>query len=142
MRRRTQAAGPGTPSNELAPRADLQHLLDAALGVGGETSAFEFKEQLDIQRDDHKIRLVKAIGAFANTDAGGHIWIGISDSRLQTWLRGTHHGVSGKHLQAYLDEFVFRFNRRRTPMAAFQSLLGLGSHERGTTYAELVRPPA
>src|SRR3954452_22538779 len=29
------------------------------------------------------------------------------------WLLGTHHGaVSGKHLQAYLDEYVFRFNRR------------------------------
>lgn len=29
------------------------------------------------------------------------------------WLLGTHHGaVSTKHLQAYLDEFVFRFNRR------------------------------
>jgi transposase-like protein len=48
---------------------------------------------------------------------------------LKTWLRGTHHGVDSKHLQAYLDEFVFRFNRRRTPMAAFQSLLGLtGAH--------------
>ena len=41
---------------------------------------------------------------------------------LKTWLRGTHHGVESKHLQAYLDEFTFRFNRRRTPMAAFQSL--------------------
>ena len=48
---------------------------------------------------------------------------------LKTWLRGTHHGVEAKHIQAYLDEFVFRFNRRRTPMAAFQSLLGLtGAH--------------
>jgi transposase-like protein len=29
------------------------------------------------------------------------------------WLLGTHHGaVSEKHLPAYLDEFVFRFNRR------------------------------
>jgi transposase-like protein len=29
------------------------------------------------------------------------------------WLLGTHHGaVSRKHLQAYLDEYVFRFNRR------------------------------
>ena len=29
------------------------------------------------------------------------------------WLLGTHHGaVSQKHLQAYLDEYVFRFNRR------------------------------
>ena len=56
---------------------------------------------------------------------------------LKTWLRGTHHGVGNKHLQAYLDEFTFRFNRRRTPMAAFQSLLGLtGAHE-PTTYKML-----
>jgi transposase-like protein len=45
---------------------------------------------------------------------------------LQTWLRGTHHGVDRKNLQPYLDEFTFRFNRRGVPMAAFQTLLGLG----------------
>jgi hypothetical protein len=28
-------------------------------------------------------------------------------------------------LTAYLDEFVFRFNRRRTRHAAFRSLLGI-----------------
>jgi len=56
---------------------------------------------------------------------------------LQTWLRGTHHGVSHKHLQAYLDEFAFRFNRRRTPMAAFQALLGLGGIHGPTTYSQL-----
>jgi transposase-like protein len=34
-------------------------------------------------------------------------------SLAKRWLLGTHHGaVSKKHLQAYLDEFVFRFNRR------------------------------
>jgi transposase-like protein len=60
---------------------------------------------------------------------------------LQTWIRGTHHGVSGKHLQAYLDEFVFRFNRRRTPMAAFQTLLGLGSQHTSPTYRTLVDKP-
>jgi transposase-like protein len=35
-------------------------------------------------------------------------------SLLKRWLMGTHQGaVSEKHLQAYLDEFVFRFNRRK-----------------------------
>ncbi len=38
---------------------------------------------------------------------------------------GVYHGLRRKHLQAYLDEFVFRFNRRRTPAAAFERLLGL-----------------
>jgi len=34
-------------------------------------------------------------------------------SLLKRWLLGTHQGaVDPKHLQAYLDEYVFRFNRR------------------------------
>lgn len=43
---------------------------------------------------------------------------------LQTWLNGTQRGVDAKYLQNYLDEFVFRFNRRKTPMAAFPNALG------------------
>jgi len=36
-------------------------------------------------------------------------------SNLKRWLLATHGGaVKPKHLQAYLDEFVFRYNRRRT----------------------------
>ena len=31
---------------------------------------------------------------------------------LKTWLEGTYHGVSKKHMQAYLNEFVCRYNRR------------------------------
>ena len=58
-------------------------------------------------------------------------------SNLKTWLAGTHHGVSPKHLPHYVNEFVFRFNRRRTPMAAFQSLLGLTAQHPPTTYKML-----
>ena len=36
-------------------------------------------------------------------------------SLLKRWLLGTHgSAVSMKYLQAYLDEYVFRYNRRRT----------------------------
>ena len=57
---------------------------------------------------------------------------------LQQWLIGTYHGVGRHHLQVYLDEFVFRHNRRKTPMAAFQTLLGLGT-SRGPTPGSLIR---
>ena len=57
---------------------------------------------------------------------------------LQQWLIGTYHGVSKAQLQAYLDEFVFRHNRRKTPAAAFQTLLGLGTGREATEY-ELIR---
>ena len=36
-------------------------------------------------------------------------------SLLKRWLLGTHQGaVQERHLQAYLDEYVFRFNRRKS----------------------------
>jgi len=60
-------------------------------------------------------------------------------SNLKTWLLGTHHGVGRKHLPHYLNEFVFRFNRRHTPMAAFQTLLGLAGQHTPTTYKMLYR---
>ena len=56
---------------------------------------------------------------------------------LQQWLIGTHHGVSRDQPQAYLDEFVFRHNRRRQPMAAFQTLLGLGTARKPTPYKQI-----
>lgn len=56
---------------------------------------------------------------------------------LKTWIEGTHHGVSKKHMQAYVNEFVFRHNRHRTPMAAFQTVLGLAAQTKGLTYADL-----
>jgi hypothetical protein len=36
-------------------------------------------------------------------------------SLLKLWLLGTHQGgVSPEHLDAYLDEFTFRLNRRKS----------------------------
>jgi len=58
-------------------------------------------------------------------------------SNLKTWLNGIHHGVSAKHLQAYLNEFTFRFNRRFYPFNAFRSLLGIGGNMEAPTFAEL-----
>lgn len=59
-------------------------------------------------------------------------------SNLKSWLRGTHRSVGNEHLQVYLDEFTFRYNRRATPMAAFQSLLGLGAQQAPATYRQIV----
>lgn len=56
-------------------------------------------------------------------------------SNLKAWLGGTHHGaVSPQHLQTYLNEFTFRFNRRFYPFNAFRSLLGIGTNGEGPTY--------
>ena len=59
-------------------------------------------------------------------------------SNLKTWLLGTHHGaVGGKHMQAYLNEYCYRFNRRGNVFAAFQRLLGIAAQVRGPEYDQL-----
>jgi len=59
-------------------------------------------------------------------------------SNLKTWLKGTFHGrVEPKHLQAYLNEFTFRFNRRFYKGKAFNRALGLATEFTSPTYEEL-----
>jgi hypothetical protein len=55
-------------------------------------------------------------------------------ANLKSWLRGCHKGVSEKHLQSYVNEFVFRFNRRFYPFNAFRSLLGISGQAVAPTY--------
>jgi transposase-like protein len=55
------------------------------------------------------INLARSWGDAALRLPAIHLVFGLA----KRWLLGTHHGaVSAKHLQAYLDEYVFRFNRR------------------------------
>lgn len=58
-------------------------------------------------------------------------------ANLKSWLDGTFHGVGKQHVQAYLNEFMFRFNRRFYRAVSFRTLLGLGSLRLGPTYRSL-----
>lgn len=61
-------------------------------------------------------------------------------SNLKSWLIGIHHGVEPKYLQAYLDEYVFRFNRRAFPMSSFRSLFEILLAKKPLTLAKLKKP--
>jgi transposase-like protein len=39
-------------------------------------------------------------------------WLHIVISNIKAFLNGTYHGVGRKHMQLFLDEFCYRFNRR------------------------------
>ena len=47
-------------------------------------------------------------------------------SLLKRWAMGVYHGLRKKHAESYLQEFVYRFNRRRHYRSSFERLLGLG----------------
>lgn len=76
-------------------------------------------------------RIVEGKGAgFVNSVPHAHVAMG----NCKAWLIGTHKGVWPRHLAAYLDEFVFRYNRRHNLPLAFQTLLGLGVNRGPTAY--------
>lgn len=66
-------------------------------------------------------------------------------SLTKRWLEGTHQGaVQFEHLQAYLDEFIFRFNRRnaRHRGLLFLRLLEQAVQVKPVRYTDLVATPA
>jgi predicted RNA-binding Zn-ribbon protein involved in translation (DUF1610 family) len=69
-------------------------------------------------------------------------WVHRVFSNLKTWALGVYHGLRRNHIRTYLDEFVFRFNRRRTRHAAFRTLLGIGVAIAPVTYKMLIKPDA
>lgn len=69
-------------------------------------------------------------------------WVHRVFSNLKTWALGVYHGLRRTNIQTYLDEFVFRFNRRRTRHAAFRTLLGIGVVTEPVTYKMLITPEA
>jgi ISXO2-like transposase domain len=65
-------------------------------------------------------------------------------SLAQRWLLGTHQGgVKPEHMQAYLDEFTSRFNRRRSRARGmlFYRLLEQAIQAPPRTYRSLVADP-
>jgi len=59
-------------------------------------------------------------------------------ANLKMWLRGTYNCLPSKHLQKYLDEFIFRFNRRWKLENIFDKLLERCILNHPCTYAELI----
>jgi len=51
-------------------------------------------------------------------------WVHIVIRNLKRFLMGTFHGVKGKFLQEYINEFCYRFNRRSWESKIPARLLG------------------
>lgn len=61
-------------------------------------------------------------------------WIHRVFSLMRRWGLGTYHGFRHKHIDTYLNEFVFRYNRRRLRDVSFETTLGLAAHRPPTDY--------
>ena len=133
-------AGPGRIRLKEIPdysAASLHAFLaaDLAPGATAKTDGLaSYAGALSVHHDPHVVGKMAA-----------HIvlpWVHRVFSNLKVWALGVYHGLRRKHLQSYLDEFVFRFNRRRTRHAAFRTLLGIGVGHAPLTYNMLISPEA
>ena len=59
-------------------------------------------------------------------------------SLLKRWALGTYHGLRRKHVDTYLNEFVFRFNRRFYRHISFETILGIASRRGPIGYWDIV----
>jgi len=76
------------------------------------TDGLSVYDKLATKGYDHRSNVVSTGGELARQQLD-HVHLVIS--LLKRWLGATHQGaVTPSHLQAYLDEFAFRFNRRRS----------------------------
>jgi transposase-like protein len=89
--------------------------------------------QVDNSGYTHAVEAVRKI-----TDTLPHVHLVFS--LLKRWILGTHQGaISREHLEYYLDEFVFRFNRRKSKnrILLFHRLLENGVRVGPVTKAQL-----
>ena len=65
-------------------------------------------------------------------------WIHRVFANFKRWALGTYHGVRAPHLRRYLEEFVYRWNRRRHMKSSFDTLLGIAAGLPHAGYREFV----
>ena len=68
-------------------------------------------------------------------------WVHRVISNAKAVLRGTHRGVSEKHLQSYLAEICYRFNRRFWEKQLFDRLIKACVTTQTVTYRQLTGRP-
>lgn len=66
-------------------------------------------------------------------------WLHILVGNAKAFISGTFHGLADKHLQSYLDEFCYRFNRRGFRCQIFPRLLCAVANSNILGYADLTR---
>lgn len=65
-------------------------------------------------------------------------WIHRVFANFKRWALGTYHGVRKPHLRRYLEEFVFRWNRRRHMRSSFGMLIDIAARLPHAGYREFV----
>ena len=92
---------------EDASSASLHPFIKANVAAGSTLKTDGWSAYPGVGGFNHEPHVVGAMAAHVVLP-----WVHRVISNLKTWALGVYHGLRRPHLQSYLDEFVFRFNRR------------------------------
>ena len=101
-----------------ASAASLHEFIKQAIDPGStvHTDGWESYAGIEKQGYHHEVTVLRGLGKQAATELLPRVHL--VASLLKRWLMGTHQGaVRFQHLDYYLDEFTFRFNRRKSRIA-------------------------
>lgn len=111
---------PGRVRLSVVPDASKESLLsfikdNVEIGSRIITDGWSSYACLPTEGYQHTVYVQSSIQRTKNNDEEMLPHVHLIISLLKRWLLGTHQGaVSDKHMQAYLEEYTFRFNRRKS----------------------------
>lgn len=114
-------------------KASLHSFIERTVSPGARVKTDGWPSYAGLEGQTHEPQTIGSMPA--------HIvlpWVHRIFSNLKSWAAGVYHGLRKKHIQAYLDEFVFRFNRRKNRAEGFVTLLKNAVQMPGTTYKMLI----
>lgn len=118
------------PSNEAVP---IHAFIKANIAPGATLLTDGHASYPGLEGYRHDPRVVGSMAAHVALR-----WIHRVFALLKRWSLGTYHGLRPQHIAAYLDEFVFRYNRRFYRHVSFQTILGLASQQQPTSYWDII----
>ena len=131
---------PGKKSHLVAGRVRFRAISDASAATLDAFAGEHVSAGTVVLRDDHQgyVNLAK-MGYDHRPEVAAELPLVHREfANLKTWLRGTHHDrIERQHLQAYLNEFSFRHNRRFWPFSSFHRILSIGMSVAAPTYRQL-----
>ncbi len=104
-------------------RRTLEPIIRENVEPGSTVHTDELRSYLSLDRAGYEHETVNhGAGEYVREDCHVNAVEGFW-ARLKLSIRGTHVHVSGKHLQKYVKEFEYRYNRRKRPERMFGDLV-------------------
>lgn len=123
-------------------KQDQAHIHSAvgriiARGTAIRTNGLRGFRSLSVQGYDHQTTSQREQGPPSPAP-----WSKVMVTNARAVIGGTYHGVRGKHIQAYLDEYDYRFNRRFELHLLFDRIVAAVGACPIFTYADITGRPA